>query len=63
MEFKFKIGDWVWITHTANRQLYKITARQGTYYRLKGNRWWEEERLVLATPAQLAKMKAGGQNV
>ena len=29
---KFKIGDWVWITHTANRQLFKITARQGTYY-------------------------------
>lgn len=59
MEHKFKLGDWVWITHTANKQLFKITARQGTYYRLKGNRWWEEDRLVLATPAQLAKMNGG----
>ena len=59
MEFKFKIGDWVWITHTANKQLYKITARNGGYYRLKGNRWWEEDRLVLASPAQLAKMTGG----
>jgi hypothetical protein len=56
---KFKIGDWVWITHTANRQLFKITARNGGYYRLKGNKWWEEDRLVLATPAQLAKMNGG----
>ena len=56
---KFKIGDWVWITHTANKQLYKITARNGGYYRLKGNKWWEEDRLVLATPAQLAKMNGG----
>lgn len=56
---KFKIGDWVWITNTANKQLYKITARQGNYYRLKGNRWWEEDRLVLASPAQLAKMNGG----
>lgn len=59
MEFKFKIGDWVWITHTANKQLYKITARNGGYYRLKGNKWWEEDRLVLASPAQLAKMTGG----
>ena len=56
---KFKIGDYVWIIHTANKQLYKITARNGGYYRLKGNRWWEEDRLVLATPAQLAKMNGG----
>jgi hypothetical protein len=56
---KFKIGDWVWITHTATRQLYKITARNGGYYRLKGNKWWEEDRLVLATPTQLAKMTGG----
>jgi hypothetical protein len=56
---KFKIGDWVWITHTANKQLFKITARNGGYYRLKGNKWWEEDRLVLATPAQLAKMNGG----
>ena len=59
MEHKFKIGDWVWITHTANKQLYKITARQGTYYKLMGNKWWEEDRLVLASPAQLAKMNRG----
>lgn len=59
MEHKFKIGDWVWITHTANKQLYKITARNGGYYRLKGNKWWEEDRLVLASPAQLAKMTGG----
>lgn len=59
MEHKFKIGDWVWITHTANKQLYKITARNGGYYRLKGNKWWEEDRLVLATSAQLAKMNGG----
>ena len=59
MEFKFKIGDWVWITHTANKQLYKITARNGGNYRLKGNKWWEEDRLVLASPAQLAKMTGG----
>jgi len=56
---KFKIGDYVWITHTANKQLYKITARNGGYYRLKGNKWWEEDRLVLATLAQLAKMNGG----
>lgn len=60
MNYKFKIGDYVWITHTANRQLYKITGRNGPYYRLKGSRWWDEDRLVLATPEQLAKMKAGG---
>ena len=59
MECKFKIGDYVWITYTANKQLYKITARQGTYYKLKGSRWWEEDRLVLASPAQLAKMNGG----
>ena len=59
MEFKFKFGDWVWITHTANKQLYKITARNGGYYRLKGNKWWEEDRLVLASPAQLAKRNGG----
>ena len=56
---KFKIGDYVWITHTANKHLYKITARNSGYYRLKGNSWWEEDRLVLATPAQLAKMNGG----
>ena len=56
---KFKLGDWVWITYTANKQLYKITARQGTYYKLKGSKWWEEDRLVLASPAQLAKRNGG----
>lgn len=59
MDCKFKKGDWVWITHTANQQLYKITAQNGGYYRLKGNKWWEEDRLVLATSAQLAKMNGG----
>ncbi len=64
-DFKFRVGDIVWITHTANRQPQKITQRcfcnydgqTPNKYKVKGGRWWDEDRLVLITA------KTGGQNV